>query len=88
MVTRRWRFDDSVIAWANDVMARRLPCDLFFMDELGPLEFALGRGLQGALPLLDERVYPDNLLVVRPTLLAYAQWRWPWGTLRPPGGAP
>jgi len=86
MVTQRWQFDEAVIQWGNSVMAQRPTCALFIIDELGPLEFALGRGLLGAMTLLDERVYPDNLVVVRPVLLAYARWRWPWGTVRPPGG--
>ncbi|MBN2555553.1 MAG: hypothetical protein JXA97_06390 [Anaerolineales bacterium] len=85
LVTRKWLFDEAVIDWGNAILQQRLPCDVFFFDEIGPVEVVQGRGFLEALTIFDERFYPDSVLVLRPSLLSYARWRWPWGILRPPG---
>jgi len=39
----QWLFDPTVVDWGNQILQSRLPCDLFIIDELGPLEFFCGR---------------------------------------------
>lgn len=79
--TRKWQFDEKVIGWGNRFLAERLPCDVLFMDEIGPVELERGEGLLEAAAILDERAYDNIMLVVRPHLLDYARERWPWGHL-------
>lgn len=76
-----WLIDPAVLAW-GDQLLRDLPqCDILFIDELGPLEFARGEGLQAGLELIDKRQIPIIITVVRPSFLAQACARWPWATL-------
>jgi hypothetical protein len=70
--------DETVMAWGNAHLARLTPPDLLIIDELGPLEFSAGKGLQAAFPLLEGRGYRWGVVVIRPDLLAAAQGRWPW----------
>jgi len=70
--------DEAVVAWGDAHLARLTPPELLILDELGPLEFIAGRGLQAAFPLLDGRGYRWGVVVIRPDLLAAAQTRWPW----------
>ncbi len=74
-----WRFDAETFAWGNRVLHGLPICDLLILDELGPLEFLLGEGLQEGLRLIDERRFPVVCAVVRPELLVQAKERWPWG---------
>jgi nucleoside-triphosphatase len=68
----RWYFDPAVFAWGNEVLENSLPCDLFIVDELGPLEFVQSRGWTAALPTLRQSRYRLGLVVVRPELQAAA----------------
>jgi len=79
--SKNWCFDESSLAWANEHLARLEDVELLIIDELGPLEFEMGRGLQHAFPLLDERNYRLAVVVVRPSLLSQAQARWPWAQI-------
>jgi nucleoside-triphosphatase THEP1 len=82
----RWRFDPASIAWGNNRLGHFRPGEYLILDELGPLEFKHGRGLQAAMTLIDERSYALACAVVRPKLLSSARQRWPWGqvvTLKP-----
>ena len=69
----RYLFDPKVLAWGARVLERALPCDLFVVDELGPLEFERGQGWGGALDLLRRGQYDLALVVVRPVLVSEAQ---------------
>lgn len=77
--TERWRFDDSALAWGNDVLrsAGRERVDLLVVDELGPLEFLRGIGLQEGLVAMDAGRFALACVVVRPSLLDAAVARWP-----------
>lgn len=75
--TGRWQFDTAVLAWANAVLDDITAVDLLIIDELGPLEFEQGRGLHAAFDLLKTGSYRAGGVVVRPSLLASAQQRWP-----------
>jgi len=81
LFTRKWQFDEAVISWVNTFLAAQPPCDLLFLDEIGPVELEQGKGLLEATTLLDERIYRNVVLVIRPHLLAVARERWPWGRL-------
>jgi len=70
-----WLFNPSIIAWGNEILAAALPCDLFIVDELGPLELIRGEGWFNALEALRQptTLYKIGVAVVRPSLLASAQ---------------
>jgi len=75
----KWFFDPQVLAWGNRLLEHCPPCDLLIVDELGPLELDAGTGLSAAFGLLAARRYRVGCVVVRPSLLAQACVRWPWG---------
>jgi len=77
LATKRWRFDPEVVAWGNRVLIKSVPCDLLVVDELGPLEFERGEGWVEGLRVLDEGEFDTALVVIRPSLVARAQQRWP-----------
>lgn len=76
-----WMFNDQVLAWGNQVLQHLDKPDLLILDELGPLELLENDGLTVALKLVDDRQYRLACVVVRPSLLATALERWPWGTV-------
>ncbi len=47
-----WTFDSETLAWGNALLAQTPPCDLFVLDELGPLEFDHHQGWRAAFDLL------------------------------------
>jgi nucleoside-triphosphatase len=63
-----WAFDPQALAWGTDALQAALPCDLFIVDELGPLEFNRGQGWVAALSLLCQPGYRHGLVVIRPDL--------------------
>lgn len=72
-----WRFSSRTLAWGNRLLGAISHCDLLLVDELGPLEFNRGSGLQAAFTLLDSAAWRLGVVVIRPALLAAAQHRWP-----------
>jgi len=78
LLTGAWRFDPLVLDWGNHLLLNLPPCDLFILDELGPLEFHRGQGLLAGLTLLTERRPHLSCVVVRQSLLPLARDRWPW----------
>ncbi|MBL1171499.1 MAG: hypothetical protein HND45_03580 [Chloroflexi bacterium] len=64
-----WLFDPSVIAWGNHILQSRQPCDLFIIDELGPLEFFRGEGWVNAFDALRQAPYRLGVVVIRPECL-------------------
>ena len=77
--TADWRFDDETLAWGNAILAGSRSCQLFVLDELGPLELERGVGLTNGLSVVAARRYHLACVVVRPSLLDVAQSLWPWG---------
>jgi nucleoside-triphosphatase THEP1 len=65
-----YRFDDQVMAWANNVVETACPCDILMIDEIGRLEIEQGRGLVSAIPVLRRKDYRLAIVVVRPSLIA------------------
>jgi len=64
-----WLFDPSVIAWGSHILQSRQPCDLFIIDELGPLEFFRGGGWVNAFDALRQMRYRLGVVVIRPECL-------------------
>ena len=76
--TDDWQFDFRVLDWGNETLERLGDCDLFILDEVGPLEFLHHQGLQTGLLRIDARQYPRMVVVIRSTLIPVAKERWPW----------
>jgi len=68
-----WFFDPFIIAWGNEILAGCLACDLFIVDEIGPLELLRGEGWSNALAALRESMYKIGIVVIRPELINNAQ---------------
>lgn len=62
----QWRFDPVVMDWGNQILQSRQPCDLFIVDELGPLEFFRGEGWVNAFDALRQARYRLAVVVIRP----------------------
>lgn len=73
-----WIYDQIALSWANEVLAKAVPCDMLVVDEMGPLEFETGRGWSAGLAAVDSRNYRAGLVTIRPELLAAALKRWPF----------
>lgn len=77
VVTERWQFDEDTLKWGNAILKNATPCDILFVDELGPLEFERGEGWQNGLSAIDSRACEMAIVVVRPALVESACRRWP-----------
>jgi nucleoside-triphosphatase len=75
--TPEWKFDPTVLEWADRAMVEGQDSDLLVVDELGPLELERGAGWQGGIQAVDHGDYRLALVVIRPELLAGARGRWP-----------
>ena len=75
--TPGWVFDDTAVAWSNDILASATPCELLIVDELGILELERGQGWTAGLAAVSAGKYRYALVVVRPELLQMALMRWP-----------
>lgn len=75
--TTRWQFDQESMEWGNEILSKAVPCNLLFVDELGPLEFEHGEGWQNGLKAIDSRAFTLAVAVVRPRLIDNALQRWP-----------
>lgn len=78
LVTSRWCFNRQTLRWGNRILRTLPDCDLIIIDELGPLEFLQGEGLQEGLRLINSRKFPGMYVVVRSELIPHAMRRWPW----------
>lgn len=65
----QWLFDPSGIAWGNQILQSRQPCDLFIIDELGPLEFFRNKGWVNAFDAVRQASYRLGVVVIRPECL-------------------
>jgi iron complex transport system ATP-binding protein len=88
VTTPRWQFDEGTLDWGNAILGNLPPADLVIIDELGPLEFLRGMGLQNGLKVVDERAQPTICVVVRPSLVSDARKRWPHGLVMDVSGKP
>ena len=77
VIQGRFRFDPETLAWGNDLLIQALPCHLFVVDELGPLEIERGRGWLKAFDVLHAADFTLALVVVRFELVEQAQLKLP-----------
>ena len=73
-----WRFNEQSLDWGNAVLKVTTTCQLFILDELGPLEFQHGVGLSDGFGVLAGRGYHLACVVVRESLLEAGLALWPW----------
>lgn len=73
-----WRFNEVSLDWGNTILKESTTCQLFILDELGPLEFQHGTGLTGGFGVLAGRKYHLACVVVRESLLEASLALWPW----------
>ena len=73
--TGRYRFHPAGIVAGLRFAQDGQGADVFFADELGPLELERGEGWADALPLIAARAFGVGFVVVRPSLLAVVQER-------------
>lgn len=79
--TGDWNFSYDTLAWGNRVLEKTTRADFVIVDELGPLEFRQGQGLQAGLELLDAWRYRLACVTIRPSLVGAVRMRWPWSHL-------
>lgn len=73
-----WTYDQTALAWGNQVLSKAVPCDMLIVDEMGPLEFEAGLGWISGLEAVDSRAYKVGLVTIRPELVTAARLRWPF----------
>jgi nucleoside-triphosphatase THEP1 len=64
-----YRFDDEAVAWGVARLGVACPCDILFVDEIGPLEMDRGEGWVNALDVLRAGQYSLAVTVVRASLV-------------------
>lgn len=72
-----WTFSEDVLAWGNRCFQAVQTCDIFIVDEIGPLELERGQGWVAALSALEQVTARLALVVVRPECLPALQQRFP-----------
>jgi nucleoside-triphosphatase len=71
--TGRYTFDAGALAAGVGYAETSRTADLFFVDELGPLELVRGEGWAAVLPMIAAHQFGVALVVVRPALLDLAR---------------
>jgi nucleoside-triphosphatase len=77
--TMKWIFDETVLAWGNQILDHLGASEILVLDELGPLELLENKGLTAGFKCIDAQHYKLACVVIRPSLLPTALERWPWG---------
>jgi nucleoside-triphosphatase THEP1 len=77
IMTDHWVFDPDVLEWGNSILDGATPCDLLIVDELGPIEFERGLGMQNGIKSVSAGKYLAALVVIRPELIEKAGQLWP-----------
>jgi nucleoside-triphosphatase len=81
IATTDWQMVSETLQWGNTILENIHSCEIFILDEVGPLEFEKGLGLTAGLRFVDAHRDIPTFVVVRPSLLDSARQRWPWSTL-------
>lgn len=70
-----WHMDPDVLAWGNELLKHSCPCDLLFIDELGPLELDKHQGYTAAFEVLRTGKFETAYVVIRPECIdAFRQY--------------
>jgi nucleoside-triphosphatase THEP1 len=77
LMTADWLFEPETLAWGNRRLSKCGTCDVFILDEPGPLEFHLHTGLLEGFNVIERGLYRQGYVVIRPELLPQALARWP-----------
>ena len=72
-----WQFEPETLAWGNQRLSMCGTCDVFILDEPGPLEFHQDTGLLEGFSVIERGLYREGYVVIRPELLQQALARWP-----------
>lgn len=72
-----FRMDPQAMATSLQALEASFPTQVFFLDEIGPLELIMEQGWVKVLELLKQETYRVAFIVVRPELLIQAIWRLP-----------
>lgn len=67
--TGKYRFHTETMAWGRLCLDTACPCDVLFVDEIGPLELERGQGWTNALDILRASTFGLAVVVVRPHLV-------------------
>lgn len=71
--TRHYVFNKRAFGTALSYAEQGIAADIFFVDELGPLELERDEGWAGVIPAIRAREQGTAFVVVRPTLLDAAR---------------
>jgi len=77
IMTERWVFEADTLEWGNRILASIPFCDLFLLDELGPIELERNQGLNEGIKALNQRNFKFGIVVIRPELIDKAIKLWP-----------
>ena len=64
-----WSFEPETILWGQDLLRSLPACDLLVIDEIGPLEIKMGKGLTNALAALTRSNFRQAVVSLRPLLI-------------------
>jgi nucleoside-triphosphatase THEP1 len=78
LLTTDWQMDAETLEWGNSMLEKNLDCDLFILDELGPLEFSHGVGLVAGFEIIEARRDLPIFVSIRSSLIPEARMRWYW----------
>ena len=70
---RDWRLNQENLEWADKMIRNLLPADVIIIDELGYLEFEMGRGLVSGIDILESGEYMAAFVVIRTSLIKAAR---------------
>lgn len=73
-----WQMVSETLEWGNSILKCVKDCNLFILDEIGPLEFENNMGLAAGLQIIDTAKNFPCVAVVRPSLIQQARARWHW----------
>jgi nucleoside-triphosphatase THEP1 len=75
--TPAYSFNAETVQWVNRKLGRSVPCELFLVDEIGPLEFYERKGWYKVFKVLQQGRFGSAAIVIRNELLADASKFWP-----------
>ncbi len=64
-----WSFEPDAVLWGQALLGSLPACDLLVIDEIGPLEINMGKGLTNALAALRRSAYRLAVVSLRPSLI-------------------
>jgi nucleoside-triphosphatase THEP1 len=73
-----WQMESGTLEWGNSILKQIDTCDLFLLDEAGPLELEQNVGFSAGIHIVDTAKNFPCVVVVRPSLIDNALARWEW----------